>query len=159
MISLLSLLFGGLLRLAPEVLKLFTARADQAHELEMTKLQLEIDRARAEQQIDLVHAQGAIAADTAEMSAMVEALKAQAAPSGIKWVDALSSSVRPILTYWWCLALYTTYKAITIYVAWKNAVPLEGLAPLLVTEFDQAVIGSIFSFWFVDRSLRRGRLF
>lgn len=159
MISLLSILFGGLLRLAPEILTLFTAKADQAHELEMTRLQLEIDKARAEQQIDLVHAQGAIAADTAEMSAMIEALKGQSSPTGIKWIDALSSSVRPVLTYWWCLGLYTTYKAITVYVAWKNAVPLDGLAPLLVTEFDQAVIGSIFSFWFVDRSLRRGKLF
>lgn len=158
MIELLGLVFGGVLRLAPELLKLVTAKRDQAHELEMTRLQLEIDKARAEQQIDLVHAQGAIASDTAEMAAMVEALKAQAAPSGVPWVDALSASVRPVLTYWWCLALYTGCKAITVIVAVGGGAGLAELAPLLVTEFDRTVIGSIFSFWFVDRSLRRGKL-
>lgn len=156
MIELLGLVFGGVLRLVPEVLKLITAKRDQAHELDMTRLQLEIDQARARQQIDLVHAQGAIAADTAEMAAMVEALRAQAAPSGVRWVDALSASVRPVLTYWWCLGLYTAYKAITVVVAVHAGVTLAALAPLLVTEFDQTVIGSVFAFWFVDRSLRKG---
>jgi predicted exporter len=158
MFELLSLIFGGVLRLLPEVLKLFTAKADAEHEYRMTQLQLEIDKARSEQQIDLVHAQGAIAADTAEMSAMVEALKAQSTPSGVPWIDALSSSVRPVLTYWWCLALYTAYKAITVAVAVQAGTTLGALATLLVTEFDRMVIGSIFSFWFVDRSLRRGKL-
>lgn len=158
MLELIGLAFGGLLRLAPEVLKLFTAKADRAHELEMTRLQLEIDRARSQQQIDLVHAQGAIVADTAEMAAMVEALRAQATPSGVAWVDALSSMVRPVLTFWWCMFLYTAYKVVTIAVAVQAGTTLAALAPVLVTEFDQMVIGSIFSFWFVDRSLRRGKL-
>lgn len=157
MFELLSLIFGGALRLLPEILKLMSAKGDQAHELQMTKLQLEIDQARATQQIDLVHTQGAIAADAAEMSAMVEALKAQGSPSGVPWIDGLSSSVRPVLTYWWCLVLYTAYKAITVMVAIQGGATLAALAQLLVTEFDRMVISSIFSFWFVDRSLRRGR--
>lgn len=149
---------GGLLRLLPEAMKIFTAKRDADHEYRMTLLQLEIDKARADQQIDLVHAQGAIAADTAEMAAVVQALKAQGAASGVGWVDALSASVRPVLTFWWCLGLYTAYKAMTVAVALRAEAGLETLAPVLVTDFDQAVIGSIVSFWFVDRSLRRGRL-
>ncbi len=156
MLELISLMGGGLLRLVPEVLKLWSAKADQAHELEMTRLQLQIDRARATQQLDLVHAQGAIAADTAEMAAMVEALRAQGARSGVAWIDALSASVRPVLTFWWCLGLYTAYKAITVAVATRAGVPLDVLAGLLVTEFDRAAIGSMMSFWFLDRALRRG---
>jgi hypothetical protein len=156
--ELLSLVFGGVLRMLPEVMKLFTAKADQSHELSMTKLQLEIDRARATQQIDLVHAQGAIAADTAEMTAMVEALRAQSTPSGVAWIDGLSCSVRPVLTYWWCLVLYTAYKGITVAVAVQGGTTLAALASVLVTEFDRMVISSIFSFWFVDRALRRGKL-
>lgn len=158
MIEILGLVFGGVLRLVPEVLKLFTAKADRAHELAMTQIQLEIDRARSQQQIDLAHAQGAIAADTAEMAAMVEALRAQATPSGVAWVDALSSLVRPVLTFWWCMVLYTAYKGVTIAVAVQAGVTLAALAPILVSDFDQAVIGSIFAFWFVDRSMRRGKL-
>lgn len=158
MIELLSLVFGGLLRLAPELLKLVTARDDRAHELQMTQLQLQIDAARATQQLDLANAQGAIAANAAEMRAMLEALRGQGAPSGIKWVDALSASVRPVLTYWWCMGLYTAYKVIAVAVAIDAGPSLEQIAPVLVTEFDRAVIGSMFAFWFVDRSLRRGRV-
>lgn len=155
MIELLSLIFGGAFRMLPEILKLFTAKNDQAHELQMTRLQLEIDQARATQQIDLAHAQAAIAADTAEMGAMVEALKAQAVPSGVPWIDALSSSVRPVITYWWVIGLYTAAKAIGIIVAVQSGATLAQLAPMLVTEFDRTVIGSILAFWFVDRSLRK----
>lgn len=156
MFELLSLIFGGLLRMAPEVLKYFNAKGDRAHEVEMTRLQLDIDKARATQQLDMAHAQAAIAADAAEMQTLAEALRAQAVPSGIRWIDALSSSVRPVLTYWWCLGLYTSYKAITVAVALQAGTALAQLAPLLVAEFDRMVIGSIFAFWFVDRSLRKG---
>lgn len=157
MIELLGMLGGGIFRLLPELLKLWNAKSDQAHEVTMTEMQLRIDQARAQQQIDLVHAQGAIAADAAQMQAMVEALKAQATPSGIPWVDALSSSVRPVLTYWWCLALYTAAKAIQVVVALQGHMDLAGFAGLLVTEFDRTIIASIFSFWFVDRSILKSK--
>jgi hypothetical protein len=154
-IELFSMIFGGLLRLAPELLKLFTARDDRAHEIAMTQIQLEIDKARSEQAIDLVHANAAVAAQTAEMGALVSALQDQFKPTGIRWVDALSATVRPVLTYWWCLVLYTAYKAVTILAALHVGADLAALAAMLVTEFDRQVIGSVFSFWFVDRALRR----
>jgi len=158
MLTLLSMLGGGLFRLLPELIALFKGRQDADHEYRMTQLQLEIDKARAGQQIDLAHAQAEIAANAADMAAMVEALKAQATPTGIAWVDALSASVRPVLTYWWCLVLYTIAKIIAIVVAFKAGVPLGAFAAILVTAFDEQVIGSIFAFWFVDRALRkRGR--
>lgn len=162
MLELLSLLFGGLLRLAPELLGFFRARDDREHELRMTHLQLDIDKARAQQQIDLAHAQAAIAADQADMAALVQAVQAQATPSGVRWIDALSSSVRPVLTYWWCVGLYTAYKVIAIVVMVQAVTGVQALAtllPQLVTDFDKSVIGSMFAFWFVDRSLRKaGRL-
>jgi len=155
MIELLSLLFGGLLRLAPELIGFFKQKRDQEHELRMTTLQLDIDKARAQQALDLAHAQHAQAMDKADMEALISAIGAQATPSGIRWIDALSSSVRPVLTYWWCVGLYTTAKGITINVALQASVRLGDLAPMLVTDFDRTVIGSMLAFWFVDRSLRR----
>jgi hypothetical protein len=92
------------------------------------------------------------------MAAMVEALKAQAVPSGVRWIDALSSSVRPVLTYWWCVGLYTAAKVITVVVAWQATPQLATLAPLLLTDFDRMVVSSMVAFWFVDRALRRGNL-
>lgn len=158
MIELLSLVLGGLLRLAPELVKLVSAKRDQAHELAMTTLQLQIDQARAKQQIDQVYAVGNVAADAAEGAALIEALKGQFAPSGIAWIDALSQSVRPITTYWWGVVLYTAYKAITITVALQAGTGLAAMAAVLISDFDRSVIGSMLAFWFVDRSLRRGRL-
>jgi hypothetical protein len=155
MLELLSMLGGGVFRLLPEVIGLFKAKGDRDHEFRMTTLQLQIDQARAQQQLDLTHAQAAIAADAAEMQTLAETIKAQAQPTGIGWIDALSSSVRPVLTYWWCLILYTAYKAITIATAAQGGATLGDIAPLLVTDFDRAVIGSIFAFWFVDRALRK----
>lgn len=155
MFELLSLLFGGLLRLAPELIGFFKQKRDQEHEHKMTLLQLDIDKARAQQALDLAHAQHAAAMDKADMDALINAIGAQATPSGIRWIDALSSSVRPVLTYWWCVGLYTTAKFITISVAMQASLKLGELAPLLVTEFDRTVIGSMLAFWFVDRSLRR----
>jgi hypothetical protein len=149
------MLGGGLFRLLPEVLKLFTAKQDAAHEFRMTELQLKIDQARATQNLDLVHAQGAIAADTAEMSAMIEALKAQATPTGIKWVDALSSSVRPVLTYWHCLIIYTAYKVALFSIALHGGVTWQQAVVQGYTEFDQSIVSAMLAFWFVDRSLRK----
>lgn len=155
MLELLSLLCGGVLRLAPEFFKLFTARRDADHEYRMTQLQLEIDQARAQQNIDLAQAQGAIAADAAQMTAMVEALKAQAVPTGVKWVDALSASVRPVLTYWHCIGMYTAYKAALYSVALAGGITWDHAIIQVFTDFDKSIIGSIMSFWFVDRALRR----
>jgi hypothetical protein len=120
----------------------------------MTQLQLQIDQARATQAIDLAHAQAAIAASAGEMAAWSAAISGQGKPTGVGWADALSASVRPVLTYWWCLALYTAAKAVAILVAWRSNTPLAAFAAILVTEFDTAIIGSIFSFWFVDRAIR-----
>ena len=155
MIELLGLLGGGLFRLLPEVIKLFTAKRDADHEYRMTELQLKIDQARATQAIDLAHAQAEIASAAGEMQAWAEAMRGQGTPSGVPWVDAVSSTVRPFLTYWWCVVLYSGAKLIGIAVAVQAAAPLGTLAPLLVTEFDRTVIASMLAFWFVDRSLRK----
>lgn len=143
--SILALLgggLGGLLRLLPEVMKIWNAKQDNAHELEMTKLQLQIDQSRSVQQIDLVHAQGEVAANTGEMAAYVEAIKAQGVMSGVKWIDGMSQSVRPFLTYWWML-LFTAFKI--------DQLVKTGLS---WGDNDWLVLSSIISFWFVDRAIR-----
>jgi len=155
MIELLGLIFGGVLRLAPEVLSLIKAGREESHEYRMTELQLRIDEARAKQAIDLAHAQAEIATAAGEMNAWASAIRAQDKPSGIRWIDALSSSVRPVLTYWWVLVLYSGAKLLQIVVGVQDGVTLEAFVPILVTEFDRTVIGGILSFWFVDRSMRR----
>lgn len=155
MIELLSLLGGGLLRLIPFVVDFFKQRQDAEHEFRMTQLQLEIDKARAAQQIDLAHANAEIAASAGELAAWGEAIKGQSQTTGIRWIDALSASVRPVLTYYWTVGLYGGAKVIQVLVAWQAHASLAGYLPILVTDFDRSVIGSVLSFWFVDRALRK----
>lgn len=155
MLALLSMLGGGLFRLVPFLVDFFKQKQDADHEYRMTQLQLQIDQARAGQAIDLANAQAAIAANAGEMTAWAEALKDQGTKTGVGWVDAISATVRPFLTYYWCIGLYGSAKVIQILVALDAHVPLQQLVPILVTEFDQNVIGSVLAFWFVDRALRR----
>lgn len=157
---------GGLLRFVPEIFKFFTEKGDREHEYRMTQLQLQVDQARANQQIDLAHVQGDIAQQTADAQAMIEALKPPP-PSGIKWVDAMNSSVRPVITYWWMLLL-TIAKSITfviatieVWVALKTVTTLAQAIPVLSafgqkiwTPQDAGILSMILGFWFVDRAMR-----
>jgi len=141
-ISLLGGGMGALVRLLPELMKMYTAKADQAHELRMTELQLEIDKARATQQLDLAHVQQAGAEAVAQMSALIEAVKVQGQMTGVKFIDGLNQSVRPVTTYWWQL-LFTFYK-------------LQDIQQHGITwgENDWAMLSMILGFWYVDRAIR-----
>lgn len=151
----IGLVIGAISRLAPEVLKLFTQKSDNAHELAMTQLQLEIDKARASQAIDQTYAQGDVQTALAQIQAMQQALADQMKPTGVKLIDAINAAVRPLLTFWWCIVLYTGYKVMIVTWAFEQQqLSLKDKADYMVTEFDRATIGSIISFWFVDRAIK-----
>ena len=121
----------------------------------MTSLQLEIDKARSALRIDEVHAQGNAAEQAAWAQALQDAISAQGKPSGVPWVDALSSSVRPVLTYWHCLVLYTSQKVAVALIASEAGATWASIVSQSYTTFDQQLVGSMVGFWFVDRSLRK----
>lgn len=145
---------GGLLRFVPEIFKLFTEKKDRDHEYRMTQLQLQIDQARSAQAIDLAHTQGDMAVQAGEMQAYIEAIKGQSTPTGVAWVDALSASVRPVVTYWW-LILFTVYKGCTIYQAIIHWSGLDDFVGKLWTAQDAGTLAMILGFWFVDRAIRK----
>ena len=159
---------GGLLRFVPEIFKMFTEKKDRDHEYRMTQLQLDIDKARAAQGIDLVHAQGDMAVQAGEMTAYIEAIKGQATPTGFRLIDALSASVRPVVTYWW-MALFTLIKAVLVMaaliemymalVAMKTFAEVSPVVNAFVaktwTEYDAGILSMMLAFWFVDRAIRK----
>lgn len=163
--ELLGLIFGGVFRMLPEIGRLFEASSQRKHEREMLRLQMEADKLRAEMAMQAMEKQAELQQQLAELQAMIEALKAQGKgfkPTGIKFIDFLlgmaefaTVSVRPVLTYWYCLVGYTAYKVASYYMilsagsSWQNAITL------LWTPQDHAVMMSIIGFWFVDRALRR----
>lgn len=145
---------GGLLRFVPEIFKIFSEQRDRDHEYRMTQLQLDIDKARAQQGIDLAHAQGEVALLNGEMTAYIEAIKGQGKITGLPWVDAMNASVRPVLTFWWML-LFTTYKVATIVAACLAWTTLNDFIGKLWTAQDAGILAMILGFWFVDRAIRR----
>ena len=157
MLELIGMLGGGVFRLIPFLVDFFKGKRDADHEYRMTELQLKIDQARAAQAIDLANAQAAIALNQGEMDAWGKAIEAQGKATGIGWIDAISATVRPFLTYYWVVGLYGSAKVIQVVVAFKAGAPLAEFVPILVTEFDRTVIGSMLSFWFVDRALRKAK--
>lgn len=153
LLSLLGTILGGILRYIPEIIKLFSAKADAAHELEMTKLQLQIDQARATAAIDIAQVQSAGQEAVAQMQAYTEALKGQSQLTGIKFVDALNSLVRPTVTYWW-MFLLTLNKTIEIMVAYQSKLSLGDMSKVIWTDNDWGILSMILGFWFVDRVMK-----
>jgi hypothetical protein len=145
---------GGALRLIPEGIKYFDDRDQRKHELEMSKVQLQIDAARSAQQIDLVHAQGAAEVDAGEIQALIESVKGQSQLTGVKWVDAVSATVRPFVTYGW-LILFAVYKACLVRIALGATVSLGDFAAKVWTADDAAIFSGILSFWFISRELAK----
>lgn len=165
MIELLGLVFGGVLRLIPEGMKLWDRQKDRLHEKDMLALQMQADEARAAASRQAAELQGNIQMNSEELKAIIEATRAQATTftkTGNKWLDAvlvmaevLSATVRPVLTYWYCVAMYGGYKlAMFILLTDKGFGAANAIMQLWKPE-DQAVVMSIISFWFVDRVLRK----
>jgi hypothetical protein len=74
----------------------------------------------------------------------------------VQWADALSSSVRPIITYW-LMALYCAAKTVA-FVAALNAGAVWGAAVLAAwSEADQALWAGVLNFWFLGRVFDRVR--
>ena len=152
--SLIGGVFGGLLRLAPEVLKFFDKKNDREHELKMLSTEMEFAKVKAEQAMHAVDA----SVHNADMSALSEALKEQAssAKAGGWFVAALSALVRPVVTY----AFVSAYFAVKV-AAYVVAISQGGawntvLLALWTTE-DMSILSMILGFWFVSRSIGNGR--
>lgn len=154
--TLLGTVFGGLFRMAPEVLKWLDRKDERAHELAMFDKQLEADQQRGQIDIDKINAQADASIGAAEVQAIIEATKAQAVQTGIKWVDAINSLMRPTITFWWVIVLYTA-ALVAQYIAVLDGGTdyLQAILTLWGPD-EKAIVASIISFWFVDRSLRKG---
>jgi hypothetical protein len=161
----LSFIFGGLFRLAPKLMEMRERKLDREHERAMLSLQMQADEKRAQLNMQAEEKRAETQQQLAELQAMITALQAQGQGlkrTGNKWVDGLlalaefaSAMVRPVLTYWYCVAAYGAYKAASFYMilsagsSWANAITL------LWTPNDHAVMFSIIGFWFVDRAIRK----
>lgn len=153
--TLVGTLLGGAFRLAPEALKFFDRKDERKHELSMLDKQVAADRLKAEYQIAQVNAQADATIGAAEVQAIIEATKAQGVQTGIKWVDAFNSMIRPLLALQWLIILWPAVIVAGFVMAVNYGLPpLDALHGAFGLE-EKAMASSVASFWLVDRSLRK----
>lgn len=138
MITLLGAIVGFISAAFPDLLKLFKDSQDRKHELTILKLQMEQQAQGHANRLEEIHVQ----ADITESRALYKTFY-----SGIRWVDALNGTVRPVIAYSF-FALYAVVKVMQF---------SADLPWLLWTEEDQAIFAGIISFYFGQRAMTKVR--
>ena len=150
--SLLGSLFGGLFRLAPEFLKWLDRKNERDHELNMFRLQTDLEKQRGTFTLEEKY----VDHSTAALDAIQEAFREQSATASAsyKWVAAASALVRPGITYV-LFGLYVAVKiaaltyAINSGAAWRDVLIANWSAD------DFAILNMILTFWFVGRAIEK----
>lgn len=148
-------LFGFLASVVPNIFEFFKSKMDNKQELAILDRQVEMQKAGFNQRLEEINTQ----ADIAESAALNDRIK----PIGIRWVDAMASSIRPILTYLFFLD-YVIVK-IAFGYAYYHAQPLPWLDNRhwfdiiikLWDEDDRAIFGAVMGFWFGSRAMRNNK--
>lgn len=150
--GLLGSIFGGLFRLAPEVLKWLDRASERKHELEMFKLQTDLEKMRGEYRLEHRYVDHGIAQLEAINSAFEQQGKADA--KAWKWVASLSALVRPGIT-WMLFGMYVIFKAVSMAYALDSNIPWYEFIQNTWTSDDFAMLMMILTFHFVGRPIER----
>lgn len=150
--GLLGSVFGGLFRLAPEVLKFWDRKDDRKHELAMFSLQTELEKTRGQIKLDEKMVDYGIVQTQAIQSAFET--QAKEAQSSYKWVSALSALVRPMVTYT-LFGMYVVFKIVIINHAIMSGGSWIDIANKHWTPDDFAMLNMILTFWFLGRPLEK----
>lgn len=153
--GLLGSIFGGLFRLAPEVLKFLDRKNERQHELSMFDKQCDLEKQRGAQKLQEIGAQHGMAVDVGVLDALKGAIDQQTemvkAAGG--WVASLSASVRPVVTYW----ILFIWSFVHIWFAWnawlQGMPPVEVFKTAMSSDF-AALVGGTINYWFLDRTLK-----
>jgi len=154
--SLLGSLIGGGFRLAPEILKWLDRKGERAHELSMLNAQVAADKQRGEQRERELNLEAEIARVAQGLSTLREALVGQFQRTGVKWVDALNVSVRPVITYAF-FGLYAAVKLATYVALLQSGVGWGEAVKAVWTDADMALWSGILNFYFLGRVFDKPR--
>lgn len=150
--GLLGSIFGGLFRLAPEVLKFLDRKNERQHELKMFEQQCQLEQMRGAQKLQEIGAQHAMAVDAGVLDALKGAIDQQTemvkAAGG--WVASLSASVRPVVTY----ALISVYLGLQVGMA-INSNSVQEAFQLVITPDFVALVSGILNYHFLNRTLEK----
>jgi hypothetical protein len=150
--GLLGSIFGGLFRLAPEVLKWLDRKDERSHELKMFSLQTDLEKMRGEYKMEEKY----VDFSKANIDAIGEAFKqqAEADKKAYKWVASISALVRPGIT-WLLFGLYTAVKIISVSYAVNSGLPAIQIMQEIWTPDDFAMLMMVLTFYFLGRPLEK----
>ncbi|MDX1949944.1 MAG: hypothetical protein SFT90_05535 [Rickettsiales bacterium] len=138
MLTILSSFIGFISSVIPDLLKQIQDRRDKKHEVEILKLQMENARAGHKEKLDVI-----------EVNSGLEEAKIiyQNQNSGVRFIDGLNASVRPIIAYGffilYCMVKYFQVQGGLVWQIWQ--------------EEDQAIFAGIISFYFGSRAMQKLR--
>jgi leucyl aminopeptidase (aminopeptidase T) len=147
--SLLGSVLGGVLRLAPEVIKFFDRKNERDHEARMMDKEMAIAQLKAEQAMHTVDA----GVQLAQFEAMGKAQDGQTemAKAGGKVVAGVSALVRPVVTYW-VFAFYVACRTAALVLAFQQSAAWHQVMASAWTDTDMAVLMLVLTFWFTGRA-------
>ena len=147
MISILGSLLGFGTSFVPKVLKSIDDRAERKHQLEVMKMQAELQKQGVALDIKKLQAE----ADVAEAKGIYEH---DASLKGGKVIDALRAAVRPVITYCF-FGLFLAIKIAYLVTLLNSGNDWTTALPLLWDEETAALFAAIVSFWFGNRAVSK----
>jgi hypothetical protein len=156
MIELFGLVFGGVSRLFQHWLDLKDKQAERSHEAAMYDKQIALSEKRLVHDADMRRLDAAAAEDKSDTDLLLAAIAAQKVESvnAGGFVAKFSAIMRPLLTFYHAIVIYSAVKVAMFAVAYSGGVPWSNALLQIYGEFDRALVGSMVSFYFADRSLR-----
>ncbi len=144
MLTLLSVIFGFFSNFAPKLLDFWEKKSDANHELEILKQRTIAAKEGVEMEITKINAEG-------DVKSQQLAYTFDDGDSDSKFISALRSSVRPIITYTFLL-MFLIIKAVVIHhgIYVQNLSVIQ-LIPFVWTENDWLIFMSIIGFYFGSR--------
>lgn len=145
-------ILGGVFRLAPELLKFFTRKEDNAHEYKMFALQTELEKLKGDYRMEEKYVDFSVASLQAQQAAFSE--QAATATASYKWVSAASALVRPAVTYF-LFGMYIAIKITFMYYGLHDGIAWKEVLSNSWTPDDFAMLNGILMFWFLNRSIEQ----
>ncbi|WP_341761118.1 hypothetical protein [Candidatus Tisiphia endosymbiont of Thecophora atra] len=147
MIAILSAFIGFFSSFIPEILHFLKDKKDKEHELKLIGLQIKASNTVHSARLEEIQIQ----ADNDESKYLYQYAGMQIANnSSNNWVDFLSSTVRPMITYIFFL----------LYIALKLAIFMKFSASVdsIWSSEDQGIFCAVIGFWFGHRAFGRYRV-
>lgn len=152
--ALFSFLGGSVFRMIwGEVSSFVNKKQDHSHELELLRLQNDLDQSQHNRQLVMLKAQADLGVKTIEVQsiadaekagaeAFTEAMRAAWRPTGIEFVDAWNGAIRPA-------------AATVVLILWSAKLLAQNFK---MDDYDLEISGVVLGFFFADRGLsKRGK--